>query len=64
MPSAPDPCALGAGEPQEGRVRTRRPVRMRVYRSLGWVPAGAIPGYARSADGSLDASAFYYRLLD
>jgi ribosomal protein S18 acetylase RimI-like enzyme len=36
----------------------------RLYRSLGWQLAGVIPRYARSADGSLDGSAFYYRLLD
>jgi GNAT superfamily N-acetyltransferase len=36
----------------------------RLYASVGWHPAGVIPRYARSADGRLDASAFYYRLLD
>jgi len=35
-----------------------------LYLSLGWTLAGVIPRYARSADGALDASAFYYRLLD
>ena len=35
-----------------------------LYRSLGWERAGVIPRYARSADGALDPSAFYYRLLD
>jgi ribosomal protein S18 acetylase RimI-like enzyme len=35
-----------------------------LYRSLGWTLGGVIPRYARSADGSLDASAFYYRLVD
>jgi GNAT superfamily N-acetyltransferase len=35
-----------------------------LYRSLGWQPAGTIPRWARSADGRLDATAFYYRLLD
>jgi len=35
-----------------------------LYLSLGWTLAGVIPRYARSADGRLDASAFYYRLLD
>ncbi len=35
-----------------------------LYRSLGWERAGAIPCYARSADGALDPSAFYYKLLD
>ena len=36
----------------------------RLYRALGWERGGVIPRYARSADGKLDASAFYYRLLD
>jgi ribosomal protein S18 acetylase RimI-like enzyme len=36
----------------------------RLYRSLGWELAGIVPRYARSADGTLDPSAFYYRLLD
>lgn len=36
----------------------------RLYRSLDWVPAGVIPRYAQGAGGALDASAFYYRLLD
>jgi acetyltransferase len=36
----------------------------RLYRSTGWVYAGAIPRYAESADGAFDASAFYYKLLD
>ncbi len=36
----------------------------RLYRSLGWELAAVIPRYARSAGGALDASAFYYRLLD
>jgi acetyltransferase len=35
-----------------------------LYRSLGWTLAGVIPRYARSADGALDPSAFYYRLLE
>ncbi len=34
-----------------------------LYRSLGWIFAGAIPRYAKSADGSLHATAFYYRIL-
>jgi GNAT superfamily N-acetyltransferase len=33
-----------------------------LYRSLGWQLAGVIPGYARSANGALDGSAFYYKL--
>ena len=36
----------------------------RLYLSLAWQLAGVIPRYARSADGALDPSAFYYRLLD
>jgi acetyltransferase len=35
-----------------------------LYRSLGWQRAGVIPRYARSANGALDGSAFYYKLLD
>ena len=35
-----------------------------LYRSMGWERAGVIPRYARSADGQLDASVFYYQLLD
>lgn len=35
-----------------------------LYRSLGWTLAGAIPAYARSASGDLDATAYYYKLLD
>jgi acetyltransferase len=34
-----------------------------LYQSLGWVLAGVIPRFARSANGALDASAFYYKLL-
>jgi GNAT superfamily N-acetyltransferase len=34
-----------------------------LYRSVGWTRAGAIPAWARSGDGSLDATVFYYRLL-
>jgi ribosomal protein S18 acetylase RimI-like enzyme len=34
-----------------------------LYRSLGYLLAGTIPRYARSADGNLDATAFYYKLL-
>jgi ribosomal protein S18 acetylase RimI-like enzyme len=40
------------GDPSEG-----------LYRSLGWHFAGAIPGYARSAGGTLDGTAIYYKLL-
>lgn len=35
-----------------------------LYTSVGYQRAGVIPRYARSADGSLHATAFYYRLLD
>ena len=31
-----------------------------LYRKLGYTRAGVIPGYARSADGALDATALYY----
>jgi acetyltransferase len=41
-----------AGDPSE-----------QLYRSVGWQLAGVIPRYARSVDGRLDPSAFYYRLL-
>ena len=34
-----------------------------LYRSMGWERAGVIPRYARSADGALDPSAFYYKFL-
>jgi ribosomal protein S18 acetylase RimI-like enzyme len=35
-----------------------------LYKNLGWTFAGAIPAYARSATGALDATAYYYKLLD
>jgi ribosomal protein S18 acetylase RimI-like enzyme len=34
------------------------------YRSLGYQEAGRIPHYARSANGDLDATAFYYKELE
>jgi GNAT superfamily N-acetyltransferase len=34
-----------------------------LYTSVGYRLAGAIPAYAESADGTLDPSGFYYRLL-
>jgi acetyltransferase len=34
-----------------------------LYRSLGWSFVGAIPQYARSANGELHATALYYLLL-
>jgi acetyltransferase len=36
----------------------------RLYQSLGWQRVGVIPRYARSAGGTLDGSAFYYKLLE
>jgi acetyltransferase len=36
----------------------------RLYTSVGYRLAGVIPSYARSSGGALDASAFYYRLLE
>jgi acetyltransferase len=40
------------GDPSEG-----------LYTSVGYTLAGVIPRYARSANGALDPSAFYYRVL-
>jgi acetyltransferase len=34
------------------------------YRRLGYVQAGRIPGYARSAAGTLDAAVLFYRVLE
>ena len=34
-----------------------------LYRSLGFVEAGRIPQFARSADGVLDATVIYYKLI-
>jgi len=34
-----------------------------LYRGMGWQPAGTIPRYARSADGTLHTTTFYYKLL-
>lgn len=42
-----------AGDPSE-----------RLYGSLGYVRAGEIPRYARSADGRLDGTAIYFKLLE
>ncbi len=36
----------------------------RRYESLGYTRVGVVPQYARSADGTLHATAFYYKLLD
>lgn len=35
-----------------------------LYQKIGYTRAGVIPGYARGSNGSLDATAFYYRQLD
>ena len=35
-----------------------------LYQKLGYTRAGAVPGYARSAGGALDATVIYYRQLD
>jgi acetyltransferase len=35
-----------------------------LYRTVGWTFAGTIPRYARSSAGTLDATAYYYKLLD
>ena len=34
-----------------------------LYTSVGYTLAGVIPHYARSANGVLDPSAFYYRVM-
>jgi ribosomal protein S18 acetylase RimI-like enzyme len=34
-----------------------------LYQKLGYSKAGVIPAYARSANGSLDATAFYYMFV-
>lgn len=35
-----------------------------LYQSMDYVQAGIIPQYARSADGTLHSTVFYYKLLD
>lgn len=35
----------------------------RLYQSLGYIEAGRIPCWARSADSTLQATVFYYKLL-
>jgi acetyltransferase len=35
-----------------------------LYPKLGYQKAGEIPGYARRADGGLDATVLFYKLLD
>lgn len=34
-----------------------------LYRNLGYQVYGRVPGYARSAEGTLDPSLFYYKEL-
>lgn len=34
-----------------------------LYQSLGYVEAGRIPQYARSADGNLDSTVIYYKFI-
>ena len=34
-----------------------------LYRQLGWSFVGAVPRYAQSADGTLHATAIYYKLI-
>lgn len=36
----------------------------KLYTSLGYIQAGLIPNYAKSADGELAATIFYYKKLD
>lgn len=35
-----------------------------LYRKLGYIEVGVIPGYARSSKGTLDGSVFFYRRLE
>lgn len=35
-----------------------------LYRRMGYIEAGRIPNWARSASGTLDATVFYYKILD
>ena len=39
-------------------------VAERLYARHGYTRAGVIPHYARSVDGTLDATVYFYRLLD
>lgn len=43
-------------------VRSEDPAE-RLYRALGFVPFGRVPGYARSPDGRLADTTFYYLQL-
>ncbi len=38
-------------------------VAERLYRKLGYIEVGIVPFYARNAEGSLDATVFFYKLL-
>jgi ribosomal protein S18 acetylase RimI-like enzyme len=38
-------------------------VAERFYRRLGYLAAGTIPGYARSAQGALEATVIFYKVL-
>jgi GNAT superfamily N-acetyltransferase len=35
----------------------------RLYRTLGWTPAGVIPEFAASPNGGLRSTSFFYRLM-
>jgi ribosomal protein S18 acetylase RimI-like enzyme len=35
----------------------------RLYRAMGYVEAGRIPGYARSSAGTLDGTVIYYKSI-
>ena len=35
-----------------------------VYRALGWIEAGRIPLWARSASGTLDGTVLYYKIIE
>jgi ribosomal protein S18 acetylase RimI-like enzyme len=35
-----------------------------LYRKLGYIEVGVIPAFARSANGTLDATVFFYRTLE
>ncbi len=35
----------------------------KLYLSLGYIIAGRIPKYAKSANGSLDTTVFYYKCI-
>ena len=39
-------------------------VAERLYLKQGYIRAGSIPQYARSADGTLHTTVFFYRLLE